>query len=537
MITANMRSMVALGLKRFTTRAKVMLLFFVLFTSLLCGQFSGGNGTISSPWLISSPAELNNIRYYPNDSFCLISDIDLNVPPYNEGEGWYPIGLSDPLDTAAASEFAGNFTGLFDGTQYVISGLRIARLQGMYQGLFGRLNHASLNGIIISDAQIGGGTYTGILAGTATNNTTVNDIHIQGAIQSFGTYIGLALGTMEGLYSSISDVHTTGSITGNASQVGGVLGCLAWDATMEACKANVQIAVEGDEVGGLVGNNSFYTGIINSAAMGQVSGNSKVGGLVGKNHENTMITKCFSKANVTGQSKVGGFVGSHELVSIIADSYCRGNVLGNDMVGGFVGYNSPTPMIQKCYSTGIVNGALHSGGFSGFYESEAIIWQCYWDMQSSQITYSAGGTGRTTLQLTSAPDTETYSLWDFETVWQLDLLESNDGYPTLLETPVEISDVHIPSAILKLSSYPNPFREQLTLLFNTKQQGHISCEFYNVKGQKVRSLTDMHYSSGDHMLIWDGCDNSGNKLGSGIYFMRMQLDGKVVATRKMIMVR
>jgi hypothetical protein len=102
--------------------------------------------------------------------------------------------------------------------------------------------------------------------------------------------------------------------------------------------------------------------------------------------------------------------------------------------------------------------------------------------------------------------------------------------------PVSVGDELSPAAV-QLSTFPNPFTEQLTLLFNTKQQGRISCEFYNIKGQKVRSLTDMHYSSGDHMLVWDGCDNSGMKLGSGIYFMRMQLDGKVIATRKMIMAK
>jgi hypothetical protein len=102
--------------------------------------------------------------------------------------------------------------------------------------------------------------------------------------------------------------------------------------------------------------------------------------------------------------------------------------------------------------------------------------------------------------------------------------------------PVSTSDELSPVAI-QLSTFPNPFTEQLTLLFNIKQQGRLNCEFYNVKGQKVRSLADTHYSSGDHMLIWDGCDNSGNRLSSGIYFMRMQIDGKVVATRKMIMAK
>ena len=100
--------------------------------------------------------------------------------------------------------------------------------------------------------------------------------------------------------------------------------------------------------------------------------------------------------------------------------------------------------------------------------------------------------------------------------------------------PVSAEDELAPPAI-QLSTFPNPFSDQLTLLFNLKQRGRLSCEFYNVKGQKVRNLADAPYNSGDHMLIWDGRDNSGQRLGSGIYFMKIQLDGKAIATRKMIL--
>lgn len=102
--------------------------------------------------------------------------------------------------------------------------------------------------------------------------------------------------------------------------------------------------------------------------------------------------------------------------------------------------------------------------------------------------------------------------------------------------PVSTEDNLAPQAI-QLNAFPNPFTEQLTLQLSLKQRGRLSCEFYNLKGQKVRSLADAHYASGEHLLIWDGCDNSGNKLSSGLYFMRMHLDGKLIATHKMVMVK
>lgn len=102
--------------------------------------------------------------------------------------------------------------------------------------------------------------------------------------------------------------------------------------------------------------------------------------------------------------------------------------------------------------------------------------------------------------------------------------------------PMSMEEDFSPGAI-QLAAFPNPFSEHYTLLFNLKQRGLLNCEIFNVKGQRVRSLADSHYTIGDHMLVWDGCDNAGIQLGSGIYFIRMQLDDRVIATRKMIMTK
>ncbi len=102
--------------------------------------------------------------------------------------------------------------------------------------------------------------------------------------------------------------------------------------------------------------------------------------------------------------------------------------------------------------------------------------------------------------------------------------------------PVGIENNLIPETI-QLNTYPNPFTEQLTLFFDLKQQGDLRCDFYNIKGQLVRSLTNAHYFGGEHLLVWDACDNAGNKLGSGIYFMKMSLNSQTIATRKHILIR
>ncbi len=71
--------------------ALVVLLSLPLFP-LKASAFSSGNGTEGDPFIIMTAAHLNEIRDFPNAYFKLGADIDLDVDPFNAGEGWVPIG-------------------------------------------------------------------------------------------------------------------------------------------------------------------------------------------------------------------------------------------------------------------------------------------------------------------------------------------------------------------------------------------------------------------------------------------------------------
>ena len=85
----------------------------IIILNLLCfSQFSGGSGTIEDPYQIATAEDLNNIRNYMTSSFIQTADIDLGVHPWNEGEGWDPIGDYDPFDPSRS------FRGNYDGDSY-----------------------------------------------------------------------------------------------------------------------------------------------------------------------------------------------------------------------------------------------------------------------------------------------------------------------------------------------------------------------------------------------------------------------------------
>ncbi|MDZ4183014.1 MAG: T9SS type A sorting domain-containing protein, partial [Candidatus Cloacimonadaceae bacterium] len=85
-----------------------------------------------------------------------------------------------------------------------------------------------------------------------------------------------------------------------------------------------------------------------------------------------------------------------------------------------------------------------------------------------------------------------------------------------------------------LSVFPNPFNPNTTIAFELQKADKVEMVVYNLKGQKVRSLINEHRSSGKHQISWDGKDDGGRALSSGIYFLRLST-GKEVSSRKMIL--
>jgi hypothetical protein len=86
------------------------------------------------------------------------------------------------------------------------------------------------------------------------------------------------------------------------------------------------------------------------------------------------------------------------------------------------------------------------------------------------------------------------------------------------------------------SNYPNPFHPATTITFDIKDKAPVRIDIYNTKGQLIRNLINETKSNGRHEAVWNGKDNYGNKVASGIYQYRMQT-GKYRATHTMLMLK
>lgn len=74
------------------------------------------------------------------------------------------------------------------------------------------------------------------------------------------------------------------------------------------------------------------------------------------------------------------------------------------------------------------------------------------------------------------------------------------------------------------SIIPNPFNSMTRIIFNLDQPLKTSMVVYNLQGQGVRNLSDQMYSGGNHQLIWDGKNDSGNEVPCGIYLLKLSTE-------------
>jgi len=74
------------------------------------------------------------------------------------------------------------------------------------------------------------------------------------------------------------------------------------------------------------------------------------------------------------------------------------------------------------------------------------------------------------------------------------------------------------------------------VFFTTECTENTEITIYNIKGQKVRKLVNTVVTTGEHSVVWQGKDDKGNQVSSGVYFIRMQI-GQQVYTGKAVLMK
>ena len=103
---------------------------------------------------------------------------------------------------------------------------------------------------------------------------------------------------------------------------------------------------------------------------------------------------------------------------------------------------------------------------------------------------------------------------------------------------VEKSDkTTIPSQFNLNQNYPNPFNPSTTIEFSIQNDSKVELTIYNIKGQKVKTLANDQYTKGNHSAIWNGDEESGKVVSSGIYLYKLNINGKTESIKKCLLLK
>lgn len=515
-------------------------------------EIYSGQGTESSPFVITTPEQLQALNYFGADSslyFRLGSDIDLSTylsssgTGYNNGCGWLPVEI---------------LNGNLDGAGYCIRGLWIERPYEVYAGLinicYGTISRLGVEGD--ANKWITGLNTVGILCSRVVSRSVIRDCYTKGKVRAtdllggfnginrlVGGLVGDNGGTIQKCYST-ANCHSEqiDSVTRSTSDgVGGLVGKNSQGRIIE-CYATGKITCKCSNAGGLAGLNQGS--ITNCYASGEVFSEGRAnsaGGLAGVNWQLSkndaaggLITLSYATGNISANgtlANAGGLVGRMYTSSggTIRDAFCTGDVSvsgGSAVAGGFIGYSSG--VIENCYSVGSVSMTgtdTRVGGFSG--ENYKSFLNCYY-LKSDKINagLAAIGSDHNTTEpqsgnISGKTDSElkqkgTFAGWNFDSVWTITETVSypalKKGLLTIVKPSIRVSD-HKQRGLFRIGngtlSYRIPEGKQKAdlVLFNSK--GQMVRKYSNLKGSGIVRLEGL--VSGLYIAEMRGQKGSGGK--------------------------
>jgi len=109
---------------------------------------------------------------------------------------------------------------------------------------------------------------------------------------------------------------------------------------------------------------------------------------------------------------------------------------------------------------------------------------------------------------------------------------------------VDEEEVFEPTEFSLRQNYPNPFNQSTMIGFTLAKSGFVSLNIYDILGRKVKALVSEDLSSGNNSVLWDGKNDSGNDVASGVYFYRIKVEdpasdgaGRLSDTKRLVLLK
>lgn len=119
-------------------------------------------------------------------------------------------------------------------------------------------------------------------------------------------------------------------------------------------------------------------------------------------------------------------------------------------------------------------------------------------------------------------------IWNFFSRYDIDgLIEQSAASQDIQNTPVN----------LQLSNHPNPFNPTTTISFSIPEKSNVDLIIHNIKGQKIKTLINENLTKGSHSITWNGKDEHGISVSSGLYFYKIVINNDFEVTGKGLLLK
>ncbi len=95
----------------------------------------------------------------------------------------------------------------------------------------------------------------------------------------------------------------------------------------------------------------------------------------------------------------------------------------------------------------------------------------------------------------------------------------------------------IPQSTILFQNYPNPFNPLTIINYQLTIDNWVTLKVYDVLGREIKTLVNNRQPSGRYSVRWDGRDDAGQRVASGIYIYQLRVGSRVIQTRKMVLIR
>jgi len=188
--------------------------------------------------------------------------------------------------------------------------------------------------------------------------------------------------------------------------------------------------------------------------------------------------------------------------------YPHESPIGNAIIGGHVYRGHTVPSLWGKYLYADAGGGVWSLAYNGVEWNDELI---HFDDPPRQ-----------------------YSTFGIDEEDELYLVSLYGQIYRFVDTGTDVGDTPTPNV---LTIDPNPFQTTTSLRFDSPITGPARIDIFDVRGRRVHTLPTSGRDARAGVATWNGTDDAGRELASGVYFVRLSVDGRMVANRRVVIVR